>query len=98
MIDDMLNHDVIEPAHGSWSSPIVLVKKKYGSSRFCIYFRQLNSVTRKDAHPPPRIDDTLDALAGAQWFSTIDLASGYWQVETENRDREKTAFVTPFGL
>jgi hypothetical protein len=89
---------VIKPAHGPWSSPIVLVKKKDGSSRFCIDFRRLNSVTRKDAHPLPRIDDTLDALAGAQWFSTIDLASGYWQVEMENRDREKTAFVTPFGL
>ena len=98
MMDDMLNQDVIEPAHGPWSSPIVLVKKKDGSSRFCIDFRRLNSVTRKDAHPLPRIDDTLDALAGAQWFSTIDLASGYWQVEMEDRDREKTAFVTPFGL
>ena len=66
MINDMLNQDVIELAHGPWSSPVFLVKKKDGSSRFCIDFRQLNSVTRKDAHPLPRIDDTLDALAGAQ--------------------------------
>ena len=94
----MLNQDVIEPAHGPWSSPIVLMKKKDGSSRFCIDFRWLNSVTRKDAHPLSRIDDTLDALAGAQWFSIIDLASGYWQVEMEDRDWEKTAFVTPFRL
>ena len=96
--DDMPNQDVIEPAYGPWSSPIVLVKKKDGSSRFCIDFRRLNSVTRKDAHPLPRIDDTLDALAGAQWFSTINLASGYWQVEMEDRHWEKTAFVTPFGF
>ncbi|KRX79010.1 Retrovirus-related Pol polyprotein from transposon 17.6 [Trichinella sp. T6] len=53
---------------------------------------------QKDAHPLPRIDDTLDALSGAQWFSTLDLASGYWQVEMETRDREKTAFTTPYGL
>ena len=55
-------------------------------------------MTQKDAHPLPRIDDTLDALSGAQWFSTLDLASGYWQVEVDPSDKEKTAFSTPFGL
>ncbi|KRZ81265.1 Transposon Ty3-I Gag-Pol polyprotein, partial [Trichinella sp. T8] len=55
-------------------------------------------IVLKDAHPLPRIDDTLDALSGVQWFSTLDLASGYWQVEMETRDREKTAFTTPYGL
>ena len=61
-------------------------------------FRQLNSLTKKDAHPLPRVDDTLDSLSGAQWFSTIDLASGYWQVEVAEEDKEKKAFSTPFGL
>ncbi|KRX53637.1 Retrovirus-related Pol polyprotein from transposon 17.6 [Trichinella sp. T9] len=78
--------------------PNSAVNKKDGSCRFCVDYRQLNNVTQKDSHPLPRIDDTLDALSGAQWFSTLDLASGYWQVETETRDREKTAFTTPYGL
>jgi hypothetical protein len=98
MVDKMLQHEIIEPAHGPWSSPIVLVKKKDGSTRFCVDFRRLNSITRKDAHPLPRIDDTLDALSGASWFSILDLASGYWQVELAESDREKTAFSTPYGL
>ena len=54
----------------------------------------MNDLTKKDAHPLPRIDDTLDTLGGAQWFSTLDLASGYWQVEVDPADREKTAFAT----
>ncbi|KRX61767.1 Retrovirus-related Pol polyprotein from transposon 17.6 [Trichinella sp. T9] len=94
----MLRQDVVEPSSSPWASPIVLVRKKDGSCRFCVDYRQLNNLTRKDAHPLPRIDDTLDALAGAQWFSTLDLASGYWQVEVEPQDREKTAFTTPLGL
>ncbi|KRY04270.1 Transposon Ty3-I Gag-Pol polyprotein, partial [Trichinella patagoniensis] len=93
-----LRQDVVEPSSSPWASPIVLVRKKDGSCRFCVDYRQLNNLTRKDAHPLPRIDDTLDALAGAQWFSTLDLASGYWQVEVEPQDREKTAFTTPLGL
>ena len=74
------------------------MKKKDGSTRFCIDFRQLNSITKKDAQPIPRIDDTLDSLSGACWFTTLDLASGYWQVQMEDSDKEKTAFATPFGL
>ncbi|KAL5516149.1 hypothetical protein EMCRGX_G001420 [Ephydatia muelleri] len=98
LIDAMLEKKVIEPSQSPWCSPIVLVKKKDGSTRFCVDFRQVNAVTRKDAQPLPWIDDTLDVLGSAKWFSSLDLASGYWQVEVCPEDREKTAFVTPYGL
>ena len=61
-------------------------------------FRRLNAVTKKDAQPLPRIDETQDVLGSARWFSCLDLTSGYWQVEVAPEDREKTAFVTPYGL
>eukprot|EP00731_Ephydatia_muelleri_P008792 Em0004g1130a len=98
LLDGMLERQVIEPSQGSWSSPVVLVKKKDGSTRFCVDFRQLNAVTKKDAQPLPRIDETLDVLGSARWFSCLDLTSGYWQVEVAPEDCEKTAFVTPYGL
>ena len=85
-----------------------MVKKKDGSWRFCIDYRKLNEATHHDAYPLPRVDATLDSLAGSIFFTTLDLASGYWQVELEPRDKEKTAFSTskghfefnvmPFGL
>jgi hypothetical protein len=98
MIADMLSKGIIEPSTSAWSSPVVLVKKRDGSARFCIDFRKVNVVTIKHAQPLPRIDDTLDSLGNASYFSTLDLASGYWQVEVDPSDWEKTAFVTPFGL
>lgn len=97
-VAEMLDQGVIQPSHSPWASPIVLVKKKDGSFRFCIDYRKLNEVTRKDAHPLPRVDDLLDALHGSQMFSTLDLRSGYWQLSVDPNDREKTAFVTPDGL
>eukprot|EP00731_Ephydatia_muelleri_P008908 Em0004g1246a len=98
MIDDMLQKDIIQPSSSPWASPIILVPKKDGSLRFCIDYRKLNSVTRKDAYPLPRVDDTLEALSGSKWFSTLDLLCGYWQVEVEEKDRHKTAFCTREGL
>ena len=73
-------------------------KKKDGTTCFCVDYRKLNDVTSKDAYPLPRIDATLDMLAGLKWFSTLDLLSGYWQVEVAEEDRHKTAFCTTEGL
>ena len=98
LLDEMLQKKVVQPSDSPWASPVVLVKKKDGSSRFCIDYRKVNNITRKDAYPLPRIDDTLDTLAGSQWFTTLDLISGYWQVEMSEKDKEKTAFCTPCGL
>ena len=74
-----------------------MVKKKDGSLRFCVNFRQLNAATIKDAHPIPLVDDLLDALNGARWFTILDLKSGYWQVPIQEQDKEKTAFRTSSG-
>ena len=98
LLKEMLDQDVIKPTNSPWASPVVIVKKKDGSPRFCVDYRKVNTVTRKDAYPLPRVDDTLDTLAGSKWFSTLDLLSGYWQVEVRPEDREKTAFCTPDGL
>ena len=97
LLDEMLKKGIISPSKSPWASPIVLVAKKDGSTRFCIDYRKVNSVTRKDAYPLPRVD-TLDTLVGLVWFSTIDLKSGYWQVEVVPAHREKTAFCTQEGL
>ena len=94
----MLEQGVIQPSSSPWASPIVLVKKKDGPFRFCVDYRKLSSVTKKDTHPLPRVDDLLDALAGSKYFSTLDLRAGYWQLSVAPEDREKTAFVTPDGL
>ncbi|KAM7299364.1 retrovirus-related Pol polyprotein from transposon 17.6 [Ixodes scapularis] len=97
-VQEMLNDDIIQPSSSPWASPVVLVKKKDGTLRFCVDYRQLNAVTKKDVYPLPRIDDTLDRLRHSRYFSSMDLKSGYWQIEVDERDREKTAFVTPDGL
>uniref|UniRef100_A0A8C2AXX8 Gypsy retrotransposon integrase-like protein 1 n=2 Tax=Cyprinus carpio TaxID=7962 RepID=A0A8C2AXX8_CYPCA len=97
-ISGLLRKGVIQESSSSFASPIVLVRKADGSLRLCVDYRRLNSKTKRDAFPLPRIDESLDALGGAQVFSTIDLASGYHQVAVHEKDRPKTAFTTPFGL
>ena len=107
-VDEMLKGGLIEPSQSPWVSNVVIVKKKDGSSRFCVDYRKLNEVTRKDAYPLPRIETCLDALGGSRYFSTFDLRSGYHQVKMDGGDADKTSFVTrkgtfrfkvlPFGL
>jgi transposase InsO family protein len=108
-IKEMLDLDAIRPSHSPYSSPVVLVRKKDGSLRFCIDLRRLNSRTVKDAYALPRIEETLDVLKGASLFSSLDLKSSYWQVEIAEEDKMKTAFSVgslgfyecnrmPFGL
>ncbi len=97
-VQKLFDADLIEPSHSPWASPVILVRKKDGSYRFCIDYRRLNSITIKDAHPLPRVDDSLDALSVATLFSTLDLSSGYWKIQMDDASREKTAFTTGDSL
>ena len=97
-VREMLSGGQIERNDSPWASPVVLVTKKDGSTRFCVDYRRLNSLTVKDAYPLPRIDDSLRLLGNQQWFSTMDLASGYWQVAMSPEAKKKAAFVTNEGL
>ena len=97
-IQSMLDKGVIKESSSPWSSPVVLVRKKDGSTRFCVDYRHLNEVTRKDSYPLPRMEDCFDSLTGSKFFSTMDLASGYWQIKMKDTDQAKTAFVTRSGL
>ena len=105
----MLAIGVIRESTSPFSSNVVIVRKKDGTIRFCIDCRKLNQRTEKDAYPIPRIDDTLHSLAGSKYFISVDLKSGYWQVELKETDKSKTAFQVgslgfyecnrmPFGL
>jgi len=106
--DNMLSQGVIEHSTSPWHSPIVLVRKKDGSTRFCIDYRGLNSITEQDAYPMPRIDELIDQLHGTMWFTALDARSAYWTVDVSPDDRPKTAFSDghrlfqfrklPFGL
>lgn len=106
--DCMLAQGVIEPSSSPWISPVVLVRKKDGSHRFCVDYRGLNWVTTPDTHPLPRIDEMLDSLSGRAWFTVLDSRSAYWAISVHPDDRQKTAFSDghrllqfrrlPFGL
>lgn len=97
-INKMLDDGVIEPCKSPWSSPICLVKKKDDSYRFCVDYRQLNAVTRKDAYPLPLISSILDRLRDAKYLSSLDIKSAYWQVPIAESSRDYTAFTVPNGL
>ena len=93
----MLKQGIIEPSRGDWASNIVLVQKKDGAFRFCVDFRAVNLKCKKEVYPIPRIDTSLDALAGSSWFSTLDLRSGYFQVLLDPEDLHKSSFITRSG-
>ena len=98
MVDEMLENRIITKCQSAWSSPVVIVKKKDGTDRFCVDYRKLNGITVKDVYPVPLIGETLDALRGCSYFTTLDLASGYWQMALDEEAKAKTAFITHKGL
>lgn len=97
-LQELLTTGVIRESESPFSSPIVVVRKKNGQVRLCVDYRKLNLQTVKDAYALPRLDDTFTALSGSKWFSTLDLKSGYYQIEVAESDKPKTAFVCPLGF
>lgn len=94
----MLSVGIVEHSWSEWFSLVVLVLKTDGTLRFCIDFRYLNSVSKFDSYPTPRIDDLIECLGKAKFQTTIDLSKGYWQVPLSSSSRELTVFRTPLGL
>jgi hypothetical protein len=97
-VERMLKAGVIEPATSEWASPVVLITKKDGETRFFVDYRRLNAVTKKDSYPLPRMDECLDSLGEAGIFTTLDCNSGYWQITVAPEDRDKIPFVSHEGL
>jgi hypothetical protein len=96
-IDTMMEQGIISPSSSPWASPVILVGKKDGTSRFCVDYRRLNAVTRKDKYPLPHIQDIFDTVGKGKVFSVLDLRSGYWQLPVAAEDRAKTAFTCHVG-
>jgi hypothetical protein len=96
-LQELLDKGFIRPSISPWGAPVLFVKKKDGSLRMCIDYRELNKLTVKNRYPLPRIDDLFDQLQGASWFSEINLRSGYHQLKVRNEDIPKTAFCTRYG-
>ena len=94
-LEKMLADDIIEPSSSPWSSPILLVPKKDSGYRFCVDYRKLNQVTKKDAYPIPYVSSILDRLRGAKYLSSLDIKSAYWQIPVSPCSREYTAFTVP---
>ncbi|CAG4966949.1 unnamed protein product [Colias eurytheme] len=97
MVAEMLDCGIVKESSSPYASPIVLVRKKSGERRMCVDYRALNSRTKRDHYPLPRVEDLLDQLAGHKMFISLDLASGYYQIPISEKSQEKTAFVTPDG-
>ena len=97
-VEAMMDSDVIEHSCSPSTAPVVLIKKRDGTERFCVDYRKLNEITRKDVYPLPRCEEILESLSGTVYFSHIDLVRGYWQIKVAKEDRDKTAFASPDGL
>ena len=96
-VDKLLLDNIVRPSTSPWSSPVILKKKSDGTFRFLVDFRRLNSITKKDAYPQPSAEELLYRLSGHNYFTKLDLKSGYFQIPIAEADKEKTAFVTPDG-
>ena len=97
IVEELLSNNIVRESNSEYSSPVLLVKKKNGEQRMCVDYRKLNSLCVKDNQPLPRIDDQIDKLQAGNYFTSLDLKSGYHQVEIEESSKHYTAFVTPEG-
>ena len=96
-VDEMLQKGVIEPARSEWASPVVIVPKADCGLRFCVDYRELNGVTKRDSYPLRPMDDCIDSLGEAKIFSTLDFNCEYWQIPVAEEDRDKTTFISHVG-